>query len=209
MARAMKNLRRELAIMKTHREGVKKAAVYGNRRNLKLNFGCGPNYKPRWVNIDIVEGADLQLDMREAIPLPTGSAEIIYSEHFLEHLEYPVDAMHFLAECFRLLQSGGVISTGVPDTAWPLQSYSGLGDGRYLEACTANAWHPDWCQTPLEHINYHFRQGDEHKFAYDFETLQAALVKSGFISITQRDFDPSLDSESRRTGTLYVDAIRP
>jgi hypothetical protein len=61
----------------------------------------------------------------------------------------------------------------------------------------------------LEHINYHFRQGNEHRFAYDFVTLQGALVDSGFSKVEQRDFDPSLDSEDRKVGTLYVNGIKP
>src|SRR5262245_40369277 len=45
--------------------------------------------KPGWVNIDLVACADLQLDMREAMPLPDKCAQMIYSEHFFEHIDYP------------------------------------------------------------------------------------------------------------------------
>jgi hypothetical protein len=36
-------------------------------------------------------------------------------------------------------------------------------------------WHPAWCQTRLEHLNYHFRQDTQHRFAYDYETLERVL----------------------------------
>ena len=45
---------------------------------------------------------------------------------------------------------------------------------RWLLRARQSIWHPAWCTTRLEHINFHFRQGGEHKFAYDFETLKTA-----------------------------------
>jgi hypothetical protein len=60
----------------------------------------------------------------------------------------------------------------------------------------------------MEHLNYHFRQGDEHKFAYDFKTMERALRTVGFSKIRQRPFDPALDQESRAKGTLYVEAVK-
>ena len=82
--------------------GLKAAKQYRNSKAIKINIACGPNPKPGWLNLDI-EGADLTLDMRESIPLPDKCAQMIYSEHFFEHLDYPGDAMRFLRECRRLL----------------------------------------------------------------------------------------------------------
>jgi predicted SAM-dependent methyltransferase len=174
-----------------------------------LNVGCGQNYKHGWVNIDLARTADLVLDMREPIPLADGSVRMIYSEHFFEHLDYPQHAAHFLSESYRILEPGGVFSVGVPDTRWPLLDYAGVGDGQYLSAAKEEGWHPPWTETHLDHINYHFRQDGEHRYAYDFDTLRLVLHKAGFDSITQREFDPILDTPSRRRGTLYVDATRP
>ena len=208
LSRAFRAMRGEFRILTMHKKGARRAQLYRRDRNLRLHFGCGPNYKQGWVNIDLSPNADLQLDLREPIPLCSASAEIAYSEHFFEHLKYPTDALGFLAECHRLLRPGGTFSIGVPDTRWPLRDYAGAGDGGYFSACKLERWHPDWCKTPMEHINEHFRQGGEHEFAYDFETLLAALTKSGFRDVRRREFDASLDSETRKTGTLYVEAIR-
>ena len=70
-------------------------------------------------------------------------------------------------------------------------------------------WQPDWCYTLMHQINYLFRQGHEHKYAYDGETLALILERAGFVRVNRRDFDPALDSESRRIGTLYMKARRP
>jgi predicted SAM-dependent methyltransferase len=205
---AIRNLVQELRLTPLRRRGRRKARAYSGRKQLKLNIGCGPNLKNGWVNIDLVPNVDLPLDMRDPIPLEDGCATLIYSEHFLEHLDYPADAMRFLRECQRLLQPGGVISIGVPDTRWPLESYAGVKDGEYFSLVKKH-WHPDWCHTPMEHINYHFRQDTEHRFAYDFETLGHALKQAGFGNIRERGFDGALDSEQRKMGTLYVEAAKP
>jgi predicted SAM-dependent methyltransferase len=206
---ALRNLRIELGAWRLHRRGARKARAYAARTGLKLHVGCGPNYKPGWVNIDLTGNADLSLDMREPIPLSTGSASFVYSEHFFEHLDYPGDACRFLAEAYRLLEPGGIFSVGVPDTRWPLLDYAGKGDGKYIETCEAEHWHPGWAKTFIDHINYHFRQDGTHLYAYDFETLRRALEGVGFMNVRERLFDPVLDSAHRRVGTLYVDAAKP
>jgi len=61
----------------------------------------------------------------------------------------------------------------------------------------------------MHNLNYHFRQGKKHKYAYDFETLAQILSRAGFVSVVRRSFDPALDDEKRKLGTLYVDASKP
>jgi predicted SAM-dependent methyltransferase len=204
---ALRLLGKEVLIYRLHRKGVKKARAYATQSGLNLNIGCGANQKQGWVNIDLFRDMDLSLDMRERIPLPNSSAKMIYSEHFFEHLDYPEDARKFIEECHRLLEPGGTISLGVPDTQWPLEAYVGPDDKGYF-ALVKEKWHPAWCRTRLEHINYHFRQGTEHRFAYDFETLRRVLAEAGFVNIRERAFDRNLDDESRKEGTLYVEATK-
>jgi predicted SAM-dependent methyltransferase len=207
LQRAQRKLRDEMIIAAKHRSGLRRTKDFSSARPLHLNIGCGPNLKQGWVNIDIAGPADLYLDLREPIPFNLGSVRTIYSEHFFEHLDYPRDALHFLSECFRILELGGLFSVGVPDTEWPLRNYCGQATG-WLEAAAEHKWHPHWCRTPLEHINYLFRQDGDHKFAWDFETLRQALEQTGFKEITRRDFDPARDDVSRAIGTLYVDAVK-
>jgi len=191
-----------------HANGVRKARRYAKRDDLKIQLGCGPNIKPGWVNLDLRATADIRLDLSRRLPFPDNSTQIIYSEHFLEHIDYPDAAMSLLAECRRILASDGVFSVGVPDTEWPLLEYAKVRQDGYF-ATAKKQWHPSWCETDLEHINFHFRQGNEHRFAYDFVTLEKALLRAGFVNVRRREFDPALDTEARRLGTLYVDADKP
>jgi hypothetical protein len=67
----------------------------------------------------------------------------------------------------------------------------------------------------MDVINQHFRgfgaaEGfGSHRYAYDIETLSYALHQAGFVRLTPRSYDPALDSELRKLGTLYVDAYKP
>src|SRR5262245_50887840 len=109
---ALRNLVLELKIAQIHRDGIRRAKALRHGVDLKLNLGCGPDIKPGYVNIDLGEKADLRLDLRELFPISSNSCSIVQSEHFLEHLSYPEDAMRFLSECFRVLRPGGVFRVG-------------------------------------------------------------------------------------------------
>jgi len=204
---SFKDLYRELNIFCLHRYSVIKASRYHGTGDYKLNLGCGTNRKQGWVNIDLTRGADLRLDLREPIPFRNNSCSIIYCEHFLEHLDYPEIINSFLREIHRILRPGGVFSMGVPDTEWPLKAYLDMDDSDYFEFVDKN-WHAPWCRTRMEHINYHFSQEGLHKFAYDFETVEILLQDSGFTEIKRRDFCAETDSPERKTGTLYVKALK-
>lgn len=198
----------ELRLSRIHRRAVKKAPKYWRMQPLKLHLGCGPNRKDGWVNVDLLDsGSDLQLDIREPWPFPGNSASYIYSEHVFEHFELHHEASHFLQEALRVLKSGGIFDVVVPDTEMALKAYGNPRSAYWPDA--AKPWHPDWCQTELDHINYHFRQDGEHKYAWDAETLTRKLQSAGFISVSRREFNPMLDTDVRRVGSLYMLARKP
>lgn len=206
LRRALRALQEEWRLSRLHYRHVKRARRLATGQALKLNLGSGENLKPGWINVDLEEGADLHLDLREPLPFRDGSVVMIYSEHFFEHLEYPDEARTLLRESFRVLAPGGIFSVGVPDTEWPLAAYA-RGEDDYFHM--ARDLHPKWCDTRMHNINYHFRQGREHKYAWDEETLGRVLEQAGFVSIARRPFDAALDTERRRPGTLYMQAFKP
>ncbi|WP_170107631.1 class I SAM-dependent methyltransferase [Photobacterium lipolyticum] len=183
------------------------AKEYRDQVKLKLNIGCGKKPKRGWVNIDLKPSADLTLDVRELLPFSDNSCSFIYSEHFLEHLEYPNQAYSFLKECYRVLEPEGEFSVAVPDTEWPIAEYLDIRNDGYFEIAKKK-WHPSWCVTRLEHINHHFREYHDHKFAYDYETLEHVLHEAGFSVVHKREYDPQLDCPVRRDGTLYARASK-
>jgi len=216
--RKLRELRNEWKTMSQHRIGVVAARRYAGMTGLQLHLGCGPHVKQGWINVDLYfKDADLPLDLREPWPFADNSATIIHSEHVFEHFGHfgqPSETEHFLRESLRVLEPGGTLSIGVPDTEWPLKAYTDPAN-EYWQYLAREHWHPDSCRTKLDHINFHFRQttwfmpDGEHKYAWDAETLLGVLEAEGFTQCRRRDFDPGLDTESRRVGTLYVEAHKP
>jgi hypothetical protein len=89
-----------------------------------------------------------------------------------------------------------------------IERLSGRTGCTLFQGLRGSRWHPPECTTQLEHINYHFRQQGEHRFAYDFETAEKALKAAGFVNIHPVTFDPTLDSEHRKAGSLFVSAYK-
>jgi predicted SAM-dependent methyltransferase len=216
--RAVRNLQLEWRIQRLHRAGVHAARRFAGQRGLKLNLASGYHPKPGWVNVDLLAPtADLRLDLRERLPFANDSVDVIYCEHFFEHLSYPnlddalawevetpghrSDALTFLRDCLRILAPGGALDIVVPDVEGIIRQYV----DRDRTPFPYDAWWgPKWCDTALHCVNYVFRQGAEHKYAYDDETLQRILRRAGFVHIQRRPFDPSLDAENHRIGSLCV-----
>jgi len=190
-----------------HFRNLEKAKKYKFEKGLKINLGCGHTIKAGWVNVDFNPECELSLDLREPLPFSDNSCALIYSEHFFEHLEHPVEISLLLSESLRVLQAGGTFSLGVPDTEWPLLAYGNPEKYDYFDYAN-KVFHP-WLTTKLEHINEHFRQDGQHKYAWDFETMESVMQKAGFINIRRRPFDPDMDTEKRKIGTLYVDGQKP
>src|SRR5437764_1039910 len=182
---AIRTLGQEVSTQLAHRRAVRKAAALTYPIKLNLGSGLRPKHVNGWVNVDVNPDADLQLDLREPLPFPDESVTEIYTEHFLEHLSYPnlddstawdVEAadrpsqvLSLLRECRRVLVSNGVLDIVVPDASLIVTEYV-LG---HTEAASSIPpwWGPRWCNTPMHRVNYVFRQGREHLYAYDEETL--------------------------------------
>jgi len=211
--RALVPLGMELRLYIAHLRGCWRARRHVDAKGLKLNLGCGSNDRPGWVNIDAGPNADFMLDLRRRLPFSDNSAEIIYSEHFFEHLGYPNTACFHLRECHRVLAPGGIVSLGVPHGEKYVRLYlEELASGRTdIEPPGSYA---GWARSPMERLNFIFHQAyredfAEHRFAYDFQTLSKRLDEAGFVDIEQRPFDAALDSSYRKFGSLYLQARKP
>jgi len=193
-----------------------------SQRGSRVNIGCGPYPLQGWINLDVISHPAVYFwDCRSGLPFPDGAVAAIYSEHFFEHLDLETEARPFLRECLRCLQPGGVLRIVVPDAGAYLRAYSGpwepLANMRPLDR-TVNGWR-DMClgnvyQTKMQFMNAIFRQGYEHKYAYDEETLILVMREAGFPSAVAQKFATSLDPKmapdrkNRRTESLYVEAVK-
>lgn len=149
-------------------------------------------------------------DCRRRIPLPTGCARAVFTEHLIEHLDYEEEAPVFLSECRRVLQAGGVLRIVIPDGRRYLLGYAGGLDA--LRTFSPLLHGDNNFRTAMEVVNAHFRQGGQHRFSYDFETLCDLLLRSGFVDVQYCAFGDSrlpelaIDDSSRASESLYVEA---
>lgn len=173
---------------------------------LKLHLGCGSNIIPGWVNIDSEEfpGAE-RLDLRKKLPFDSESADFIYSEHFIEHIDRE-DAESLVSECFRVLKPGGVARFSCPDLRKLIDEYLA---GRTTEWAEMN-WLPE---TPCRMVNEFFRLWG-HRFMYDFEELKKLFLDSGLFAVSRvshkiSDY-PELDNLESRPyhGELIIEAVK-
>ena len=152
---------------------------------MRLHIGSGPMAIEGWTNVDVAAypGVDVVLDVRE--PWPFADVELIFAEHFLEHLTL-VEGLTFLRECRRVLRADGVLRLSTPNLDWVwLTHYKPPAELTIQEQLIG-------C---LE-INRAFH-GWGHRFLYNFRTLELALRAAGFAEIAQRQYGMS-DVESLR-----------
>lgn len=206
-----------LALLRFSRDRVRKR--YRAADNLLVNLGPGLGGKEGWVNVDVFPGPfiDCVYDCRKSLPFPDESVRGIFTEHFVEHIDYTEELPYFLSECHRVLKKGGVLRIIVPDAGKFLEAYcrGGWDELKRIRPLTedlVDTHHACRYNTRMELINVVFRQGHEHKFAYDFETLQFVLNRYGFSEVARQEYQKclmpelGLDLERRAPESLYVDA---
>lgn len=177
-------------------------------QGLRINLGCGTRVLPGWVNVDIARSplVDVVWDIRLPLPFRDESAAAIFAEHVIEHLELP-DAEALARECFRLLETSGVLRISTPDAAKYLRSYAS-GDG-FLQSSK----HGRAVDLPLDRVNHMFREGGLHRWVYDEPSLLRLLRNAGFEAVqsvsvreTQSAALEGVDDISRAFESLYVEA---
>jgi predicted SAM-dependent methyltransferase len=193
-----------------------------SEKGTRINIGCGKNPIQGWINLDVVSHPGVYFwDCRSGLPFSEDAVAAIYSEHFFEHLHLESEARPFLRECLRCLQPAGVLRLVVPDAGEYVRAYNSpwemLADMRPLDR-VADGWRDKWLgqvyQTRMQFLNAIFRQGYEHKYAYDAETLVLIMRQAGFADVIVQQFgtsqDPNMapDSDERRTESLYVEGIK-
>jgi predicted SAM-dependent methyltransferase len=175
----------------------------------RLNLGCGKYLIPGWINADLYRHADVMFDIRARWPIPDGRVIGVRLEHVLEHVAYPDDALHVIAECYRVLAPGGTVRLGVPDTEKAIRAHVEGDDAQYCRIARER-WHPPEVQLTIEHVNYHFRDRyGGHLCAYDRQLLLNLLSRAGFVGIQSAPFDHTLDREDREAGTLRLSGTKP
>jgi predicted SAM-dependent methyltransferase len=215
-------LRNELRMLLLRMRGRRVRRRFRDSRELLVNVGAGGAGQPGWVNVDVApdEGINCLYDCRKSLPFSDGSVRGIFCEHFLEHLDYTEEAPAFLQECLRVLEPGGVIRVVVPDVEAYLLAYCQPGWsafqqlGRVGEKREDSFFEGNVYETKMELVDQVCRQGYQHKFSYDYSTVEFLLNRFGYAEINRQTFASSrmpelaIDQEWRASESLYVEAVK-
>src|SRR5258708_5049378 len=179
-----------------------------SQHDLCVNLGCGYRPLKDWINVDHARGPEVQVvwDLRRGLPFQDESCSAIFSEHLIEHVPRD-DAERLLAECHRVLASGGVLRLSTPDAGRYLRSYA--GDQSFLRGPAFG----EADGTPMDRVNQMMREHGQHLWVYDAESLTRALKSAGFSRVVEQEVGQSLlpkiqgtDMNTPAFETLYVNA---
>ena len=89
---------------------------------MKLNLGSGLDRKEGYINVDILQPAELQHDLRQPLPYENESIDEIYCRDML-NLFSREEWNHIRIDWVRVLKRGGTIQLIVRDLEFVLQSF--------------------------------------------------------------------------------------
>lgn len=90
---------------------------------VRLNVGCCKKHEKDFINLDLNDyGQDILWDVRDGIPFPDNSVDIIWSQHVMEHFT-EVESQAVLREFYRILKVGGTMIHTTPHASDPTSCY--------------------------------------------------------------------------------------
>jgi len=138
----------------TDKNDAERLAKYVQEHDvIKLHFGCGPRVLKDWVNIDLsyahygpylqyytdkdfpvaIRGDRNDLFivniLKDGLPLPDDSVDIIFHEDFFEHLTQK-EQFIFLAETLRVMKKGAVQRINTPNLLASMRDNSSFSKGK-------------------------------------------------------------------------------
>jgi len=163
---------------------------------MKLNIGCGYSYLKGYVNIDSYEGsvADRRMEAH-SLYFEDGSADEIKAAQLIEHLGF-FKTKYFLAECYRVLKPGGLLTIETPHIEKTFEIFL-KGDRAVREAALGWVYGSE-CP------------GMEHRYCFPSELLEELIAAAGFELTKKTLFDyqphrPALRFSARKKGGAAAD----
>ena len=182
----------------------------------KLNLACGNQKVPGYFGIDLVEGADLRLDLaRTDLPFAASSLEAVVCMSAINYFTR-ARAQQLAREMHRVLRAGGVCRVGVQDMKSLAERYvrgdrefffQKLADGRErFEGPTLGDKFAAWF--------YGYAVGAHRcEYFYDFESLAHLFREAGFGVVERKAFRESRIAEAalldnRADQMFFLEAVK-
>lgn len=184
--------------------------LYSNNEPIKLIFGCGDTSYRDWLGVDCFfsDKVEFVLDLRRKLPFESGSVDLCYSEHFIEHL-WQKELMTHLSEVFRILKPGGRYRVVVPAALRFVERYAANDSAFFALAFP-------WAQRPMDAVRDIIYFAGDHRNVFDFDELAYLAKQVGFSIIRESSVNNSdipqlrIDKgdDQRAAESLYVEMIK-
>ena len=175
----------------------------------RLNWGCGHSPEPGWINSDRrnIPGIDIVCDIRDGLPLESGSIDYGASVHALQEIPYP-DVVYVLQELRRVLKPNGVLRLVLPDLEKSIRAYL-RNDGDYFLV-------PDEDTKTIGGkliVQVLWYGHSRTLFTYDF--VEELLFEAGFGEVgrcrykeTNSSHGDIVELDRREQESLFVEAVK-
>ncbi|HET7506926.1 MAG TPA: methyltransferase domain-containing protein [Solirubrobacterales bacterium] len=179
------------------------------QRLRRLNWGCGTEPTPGWINSDIKEDptVDISCDILDGLPLEEGSIDYAVSIHALPELRYP-DQVPALMELRRVLVPGGVLRLALPDLDRAIDAYR-AGDRDYFLVPDSDA-EALGSKLIVQLLWYGYS-----KTLFNFDLIAELLQRAGFDEVRRCEFGQTHSSypeiaslDNRPRESLFVEAVK-
>jgi SAM-dependent methyltransferase len=176
----------------------------------RLNWGCGGDPRPGWINSDVKDepGVDLVCDIRDGLPLESESVDYAVAIHALPEVAYD-DLIPVLTELGRVLKPGGVLRVAVPDLEKGVAAYQ-RGERDYF-LVPDDEWQDVGSKLVVQLIWYGYSRT---LFVRGF--VEELLVKAGFTDVRHLRYGETasshaeiVDLDNRERESLFIEASQP
>lgn len=187
-----------------------------NRQVRKVNLCCGQQKVPGYFGIDVVDGADLHMDLAKVdLPFSTSTLDVVVCMSAINYFTR-LRAQQLVREMYRTLRQGGVCRVGVQDMKSLAERYvrgdteffyQKLDDGRdRFEGPTIGDKFAAWF--------YGYAAGTNRcQYFYDFDSLAYLFKQAGFSLVERKNYRDSRIPEveqldNRPEQMFFLEAVK-
>jgi SAM-dependent methyltransferase len=161
-----------------------------------------------WLTLDMNLNTDFFWNLRNGIPFPSNSIDVLFAKHQLQQLSGR-QVVEALRECLRVLKPGGHFFFSVPDAEPVLRAY--VAKQNHFLNSQESTVKPGWLETgsPIDQVAYVAYGNGQVNFMFDRESILHLCQQIGFLPTQFRTPDQNIDGFHREPDTLYVVARKP
>jgi len=176
----------------------------------RLNWGCDRNARRGWINSDRTAGPgiDVVADIREGLPIESGTIDYAVGVHALHELAYS-ELAPVLAELLRVLRPAGTLRLVVADLDASIRAYTEHDDDHFHTA-------PDEVRSRGGRFIAHLLQCGRARTLFTFDFAEELLLDAGFVDVTRcgsgetaSRLQEIVELDCREGESIFIEATRP